>query len=812
MKKIIFTIIACLCVSAAVYLIYLNEVVLPQKIRTVLVEGLQRATGKNVTVGSAKLDIFRGLVIKDLAISDERSVILSSKDVSCRFLIASVLKKEIIITALKLDSPQVFVERLPDNSINIIELFFKKPILLMGGKPTLAVSRVIISKGNITLKDDMLNPPFTKEIKNANIDIKLRLPDNIGFNADFEIPSKVTTLIRSSGEYSILKKAFSAKIEAKDLYLMNFARYCEGKNFDLPDGRIDAYVKMDLGGNIFNADIDMSGMDLIFFKDKIRASLNGALKARIKYDFSKKEIICRGQMAVKNLSLSSLDFIGNIYDIRGRLDFSDKSLSFEDITATVLGVPVRAKADLKDLANPVLKIDVNSEVELSVLKNILKDKFSVNIPAQITGEGKLNIVIQYKLPVTEQPVLSGSLDINGVTLRSEYSKIPFEGLTGKIDFTQNQAIWQALYFKFKGTQYKTSGVATNFEKPGIQFELASNKLSVKSLIAINNKTVTVSSLAGRYGDYEFSIQGDIDTTDPEKSGADINGTIKFVLAENKEPYKSFKDKFKDLRPSGSLTAQFSLKGYLNDVIHSSIDAEVKSDDLSLYGFNMDSFNMTLAHRNGIMNIRRINSHLYDATIDGDGLIDLVSKDTPYQINADIKDARIEEFKKDTAFKDKDISGTIQAHVGVKGFLNDLGALNAWGKISILNGKLWQLNLFRGIGTLLFKSDFSVVVFKEGSCSFVIKDKTIFTNDLIMKSDLLDLNGAVRLGFDNSVSASLKAEFTDEGIDAANVSNIAGAIERYSIIEVKGTLKEPKYRFRPDLSNIAGDIADRFFQQ
>ena len=73
-------------------------------------------------------------------------------------------------------------------------------------------------------------------------------------------------------------------------------------------------------------------------------------------------------------------------------------------------------------------------------------------------------------------------------------------------------------------------------------------------------------------------------------------------------------------------------------------------------------------------------------------------------------------------------------------------------------------------------------------------------------------GAVKISFDKEITASLKAEFTDEGVDAARGNNMAGAIERYCVIEVKGTLDEPKYKIRPDLSNIMKDIADNFFKQ
>jgi len=227
---------------------------------------------------------------------------------------------------------------------------------------------------------------------------------------------------------------------------------------------------------------------------------------------------------------------------------------------------------------------------------------------------------------------------------------------------------------------------------------------------------------------------------------------------------------------------------------------------------MKDIDMLCSGRNGIMTIKSLDSSFYGGNLNASGYLDLSREDTPYQIDADIKALRLSDFKKDTAFKDNDISGIINARFGLKGNSADLSKLNGWGRVNIFNGNLWQINLFRGIGTLIFKRDFGNVVFKEGACSFSVKDRAVFTNDLIMKSDLLNLYGAVRLSFDNSIGASLKCEFTDEGIDAGNFSDIAGAIEKYSIIEVRGTLKEPQYKIRPDMVNIVSDLADNFFRQ
>lgn len=813
MKKILLSIALLFSVSAVVYLIYLNEVILPQKIKTAVVSGLVRTTGKKVALNTARLDIFRGLVIKDLSISDEKGEILAVKDISLRFLIIPILKKEIIITSLKLNSPKLLLERQADNSINIIDLFLKNKLSFMDGKFNLRILRIVVSGGFINFKDYTLSPPYEKNITDAYIDVKISLPDKINFNSDFRLPSEMPALVKLSGEYKILAKRFTADIEAKDMYPKDFARYLEGYKVIIPEGRIDALIRLDLNKNILEADVDTSGMDLKFSDGKINAALSAALKAKIKSDIDTKEIIYRGQMNVKNLALANLEFVNNIYDIRGNLDFSEKGFIFNNITATVFGLPVKATAILKDVNNPILTIDANTEVELSSLKNLLTDKFNIPMPFDMIGKGGLELKLEYKMSdITVPSAVNGSLLMKHAEIKSEYGKEPLKDVTGKFQFTQNQLDFSDISFKYIDTGYRASGVVTNFDSPGVQLELNSDKLYAETLFAVSNKTIIISNLTGSYGDYDFSAQGELDMTDAANTKVDVNGELKFELSEQKEPFVKFKDRFKDLKPSGKVVTLFSLKGSINDPRACIIDAEIKSNSLSIYGFKLSEFDMMCSQRNGIIDIRYFNSLLYGGTLEGTGIIDTVSKGTPYQINADLRGIKIEALKKDTAFRNNDITGRIQAYVGVKGYSSDFDRLSAWGKISIFNGNLWQLNLFRGIGTILFKSDFSSVVFKEGLCDFVVQDKNFITNNLVMKSDLLNIYGSVKLSFDKSISASLKAEFTDEGIDAGNVSNIAGAIERYMILDVTGTLNEPKFKIRPDLTNVLTDIADNFLQR
>jgi len=808
LKKIIFSVLALLTVLAIAGALYFNEVIFPEKIRSALIEGFELATGKRIELSSAKLDIFKGLVIKDLAILDNDLWVIKAKEADCRFLIFPLFKKQIIITSLELKSARIFLERRKDNTFDIVETFFKKPLLL-NGEYNLTILRIMLSKAVVNYKDSALDPALTKDVKNVFLDAHISLPDKVVFDAEFELPSKLPMLVKIKGEYAALKKGLSIDIKARDVYLKEFAPYCKDQNIELPEGRVDGEATIKATNDTLGAKISMTSLGLEFDQGPVKANINCAVTANAEYDFKKKTLSYSGDIDIKNLALTGLEYVARIDDIRGKAIFTESRFLSKNLTCTLAGLPVTATADLADFKTGSLIIDIRSLSELGMLKDILKNRFKMKLPAELSGAGSLNLKLEYKVPVKEMPLVNGYLDVTAARITLDYNKTPLDNVKGRFKFTANQLLWEGLTFRHMDAEYSSSGTLTNFEKPGIDIKLDSDKLSIRSLIAVNDNFLTLSRLEGRFENTDFSIYGDLDTTDPANVEAELSGTIKFGLNENKELFKKFENMIKDSKLSGRVTAKFALKGNISDLFSCDADLEVFGPGISLYGFKMENFTMSCMQRSGVIDIVKMQASLYGGTLDGSGRLDLASKEKGYQVKAEVRDLKIEKIKLDTEFKDSDIAGSIYSRFGFKGYQSDPSKFSAWGKINISNGKLWQLNLFRGIGTVVFRRDFGSIIFKEGDCDFSIKDKVISTNDINLRSDLLNISGVARIGYDNSITASLKTEFTDEGVDA---SKIAGAIERYSIIEVSGTLKEPKVKVRPDLSNVMSDIAEGLFQQ
>jgi hypothetical protein len=178
---------------------------------------------------------------------------------------------------------------------------------------------------------------------------------------------------------------------------------------------------------------------------------------------------------------------------------------------------------------------------------------------------------------------------------------------------------------------------------------------------------------------------------------------------------------------------------------------------------------------------------------------------------------MEELKLDTLAKAKDISGVLNGAVKVSGPLADIISSQGVGNISIADGKLWELDLFKGMGKLLFSKDLASVKFSEGSCQFAIQNKSISTENLMLKSNMVNLSGPVRIGFDGSISAALDVDILDEFVPLTGTfkdvtTAIIGQSGKFAVIKVSGTLKAPKYSFQTAVTDIIKGLADTFLKR
>ena len=786
---------------------YLNTKVLPTKIKGAIVSGLETATGKKVLLGSVRFHIFKGLVLKDLIIRDDLNAIVNVKEARCTFLILPLVNKKVIISRLIFESPDIFIERRADGSVNILELFSKGQMARADFKAF--VHRLSIRNGTINFHDLTLDPIYTKEMKNLDADIYILPTARIKYSVKFDLPSEPPLKIDSSGEYSIPAKELTAELRVKGFSPKEFAGYYEKTGILLPEGRIDSILNFKYKDGTLSVNTESDTRGLTVSKDTLSLKMSGSERSTLRYDFASKKLDYTGSANIESMVIKGVEYIGKIDNIKGRIEFSNLGLSSDNITARALDLPLDCKITIADFNNPVLNIDASSDIKLAPFQNMLKEQFELTVPAYFDGDAKLRLSIQYPITAPKELRIKGSLYALKASAKLNKGKAGLGNVTGKFQFVPNQVSWDDVSFLYHDIHYKTSGILTNFKTPGVQLKLSSKDISLDTAFGLNDKIINFSKFSGKYLNSGFSGQGVLDSSSPSGLKVDINGILNVDLEDLKKPFEKFKNRFERIEPKGFVRAEFGLKGDLKDLKTCAINANLSSDGFSVYGFKFATSTMNYNQKDGSGDILFMRSFLYGGSMGATGKIDWTAKDVPYRLDMDIDGIRIEKFKMDTAFKDKDIAGSIKMSAKIKGFLNDAAKISGKGKIAVTEGKLWQLNLFRGLGALLFTSDFNNIIFKEGHCDFEIGDKALSTDEITLKSELVDIYGPMKIGFDNSVSATMKVEFSDDALESSARQNIIATLGKYSLTVVSGTLKDPKYKVRPDTENIVNSFVENF---
>lgn len=825
MKKIIIIILVILIILSAIGLTYLNNVVLPKTVKGLIIKAIEDQTQKKVTLDSLRINIFKGLVLRNLSIYDSDEAIVSVKEVSCIF-VWNFAQKKIIIPAIRLNSCRVFLERRKDGTFNILNLVTSKSKDTIKGpdlQSTLKVNekaktpsnfsieiyKISIVDSTVNFKDSSFNEPFNLSLNNVDINVYLSLPASLRFKGSAEIPWNPRARITSAGEFKILKNELDANISIKNLSPDKFAVYYQPLGIGIKGGLIDAEVSLELKGDAvaFESQIKASGIEID--KDKMSFNLNSQINALVKYKLNDEKLAYSGKAVFTNSSISGLDLTGPVKGIDAVINFENDKLISNNIAVNIWDLPIKVKFELNDFKSPRLSAALSSDFDLAKAQSLIKDKFNFALPGSLNGKAALILDVTTNKINPQVFDLAGQLDVVNAVLKLDKVNDPINEINGRFEFASDQVNVKETSFKFQGITYKLSGLINNFKSPVASLGLLSDNLVIQSNFNVNKNQINIFNLSGRYFNSDFNASGNFDISN---SKADISGTSLINLEDLAKILPKSKEELDKIMPRGNLQAKFNFSGAVQDIKSSLIDAQISSPLVSLYGLKGENINCYYKQQEGIMEVPLLNFSFYGGSVDASAKISLNSENLPYSFNLAMQGVKVEELKLDTGAKDKDIAGIIQAEIKATGMGNDLSKLAGAGNFAITKGRLWELNIFKGLGKILFSNNFAQIVFHEGSCSFIIQDSYILTKDLMLKSNAANLSGTVKLGFNGSIDALLNIDIL-ENIGLLNsvvneaASAVIGRVGKIATINITGTLSDPKYKLRPVVENIIKGLAD-----
>ncbi|MBU1726782.1 MAG: AsmA family protein [Candidatus Omnitrophica bacterium] len=837
MKKKILIVVLILAVLVFSGITFLNKVFLPKKVKALIVRAIEDATQKKVGLESIQADIFKGLVLRNLALYDNNKAIISIKEASCAVLILPIFHKKIIIPHLSIKSPEIYVERRQDNTFNLEDLFPRPPLSEVqpskeAARPPEEGMGVVIEKKKqgfkftlfhlgvsnalIHFRDDAVPGGFSKDINNLNASFRFSLPSWIKFSLKAQVPAKAAINLAATGEFRIQENTLSAKVSISDISPKEFSAYYSQAGIMIPQGSINLSSELNYKDDYLKANISLENNDLGIANLVGSMILNAEVNSALEYGFKDKQLKFSGTAKVFDSGVRGLDYVGSIDKINTEIAFDNTRAYAQTITAELLGYQVNANAKIIDFKDPAIDINVFLSPSLDSLQKIIKEKIKFDLPGSLSGNSKLAISIKGE-PRQKRVLAEGYLDVLGGTLKLDKAPKAFNKINGRIEFAADQIKSGKLDFEYAGIPYTLSGSVENFKAPSADISLSSGDIDLHSVFSVSNKLITISKLEGNYFNSKFSVLGNIDASNKEGPYADLSGWLDVNLSELKTVLKKSKDVLEKVKPQGIAHAQFNLSGNLAKFKECNAEVKLTSDEVSAYGLKGKNLSVACSQTNGMIDLSALNLSLYDGIVQATGKWNLNSQNMPCMLDALIQGVKIEKLKIDTSSKDKDISGTINAECKLSGYGNNLSKVTGSGKININEGRLWELNLFKGLGTLVFIKDFANIIFREGRCSFVIQDKYVSTNDLLLKSNISEVGGSVKLGFNSSIDATLNVNILDENVPMTGTfkdiaTAIIGRAGKFGTITISGTLKDPKYKFKTAVVDIIKSIKDAIFGQ
>ena len=822
--KIILIFVILLFILFALGFYYLNTYYLPQIIKTKITQEASKKLGVAVGIEDIKLNLFKGIVFHNLNFANKKdsAPILQIRSISATFLILPFLKqKKIILPSINIDNSELNIIRYENNKLNIQDFIPNQANKEISTIPIL-IHKININNSKISFIDETTQPNFKQTLELDNIEAQISLS---GINFELKgalINKKQTSNLGLSGDFKFKTRKLKISFQTEKIDALSYLVYLKNlpvtiKSFFLNKINTECGVEKDILSIKTNADICdttliMNKILVSNITTKLIASFNINLKNKSDFDY-------RINIDGLNANLTNPQIPEKTKIEYAKLEIVPDGLDIKNAKIRLLQIPVALKGNLQNFSNPVFNINLLSNTELSRVKDLLKNYFDFD--DSIIAEGKTDIDINLaKLKDSKDVGINGSLNLKNVSLKTK--NIPYEitKINGLINFDKENANWANLTFSLFEESFKSQATISNFNSPLISLELNSDKIDISSKISSLQKNIfKIDLLKGRYYNSQFMVNGDLDIRDKNSCYVDLDIQSQIELEDLTQIKYLSGENISMIKPEGKCEISARVIGDIKNPKFLNALFDLSSNEIKLYGLKFQNLVMQLAQENQQIKIPRSVCKFYGGSVSMNGLVDLEEKNNPYALKIIFTDVDLSKLKQDTPIKDKTFKGSLAATVILNGELTSLQELKSKGEFLIKDGFLWEFNPLKKLGDFLFIPKHEALIFKEAIGAFDIYDKKVFTDNLILSSDVIMLTCTGNMDF----AGNLDFEITPKPPVVQTIEEAAqdlGEYERFFggifseaggifIIKLTGTIKEPKFEKKIIVMDVLDKVKDEF---
>ncbi|MEK9139217.1 MAG: AsmA-like C-terminal region-containing protein, partial [Bacteroidota bacterium] len=351
----------------------------------------------------------------------------------------------------------------------------------------------------------------------------------------------------------------------------------------------------------------------------------------------------------------------------------------------------------------------------------VKDYYPLEAGTEMSGALKASVNIAGKVSNPQAMKATGTMEFQGVTVKTATSKKPVQNLNGTITFN-NQLI----------------------EAKKLSMSLGKSDLSLA--FSMRNYLSMMSDLpaavpAGRQGQAGNKkapkATASLTLTSNHLYTADIMGDEKQAMSPSSQPASVPAEQARTemTQAKSAPTKQAEAKKSGVPLPNVDLDIVATIGTLTMEKFELKNVRGTMKIANGIINMQSFTCNVFEGIISTKGMLNMQKPERPtFDLTFDMNDVDAHAMlPKFTSFGER-MFGKLSMNTTMQGTLNDTvglvtQGLNGQGRVTVQDGKLTGVKVNKAIASLVKLPDLEEINFKDWANAFTIADGRIIIKDL-----------------------------------------------------------------------------------
>jgi hypothetical protein len=526
------------------------------------------------------------------------------------------------------------------------------------------------------------------------------------------------------------------------------------------------------------------------------------LNSILKYDLKERKLVSvEGSINFKEMLVEGVPYIEKVESLSGKCSFDENKIDFKDSRGRILNWPFAFTGSVENYDDPYLNLRATSEFKLgNILKLLPIEKISELDNIQVEGRSQAEIKIRGRIREPASLDIRGGVSLFDVSIIIKEPAFDLVQINGKINLSKNKAELEDLAGFLRNTKYALEGSLTDYTEPSLKLRILSENFFSAIELDKEADLVLIKKLEGNYYQNKFNLTGQVSNL--ASPLFNVYGSLSLNLSEIDKFIPHLSSLTTALEPEGLCTASFHFKGEPGKWRKAEAGLKANSDLLTAGGLKLNNFYLNGSMINEKIYIRELSFAPYGGRLKATGKMNLET--TAYLSSVDllVEELDLAQLSADTKLKDKGIDGLAHLRLNLAGPLKDLNDLQGNGRLSVIEGHLFELPLLADLAAVIGLSHFEKIVFREGHCDFIIEDRRVSTENLTLISESLSLKSRGSVDFDGDLNFITNIELSEKAYEGLGkpgqvVSVFFDILGKFLIsIRTTGNISEPNHETIP----------------